>query len=339
MKNKTIFLTILLIATLILASCEGGSSGQPGGKTSTGAQGKAFIGGDIGLDGVFLSGTPPAEVQDNGNEPFDITLKIENKGEWDVKATESNVIIDGIEAVAFGTTRPDLNKNATEDLTGAKLDSQGNTIAGSIVYYDFKDLKYKENITGSYSFPLRAIMCYTYGTKAAAQLCILSDLTGKTRKTGETPLCEPTDTNVPVENSGAPVHVTNFAQSVTGTNKISFSFNIKNAGSSDNRVSEKKSRCSTDPSKKDKIYVKVDTGLPVGTVSCSGLKDPVVVGSKTEGYVKLFGETSGSEERAVYCTIDLGASDRSDFKKQVNIELTYDFKQFVNTDLLVKHFE
>ncbi|MBS3158076.1 hypothetical protein J4206_02190 [Candidatus Woesearchaeota archaeon] len=322
MKNKTIFLTILLIVTLILASCEGGSSGQPGGKTTAGAQGKAFIGGDIGLEGVFLTGTPPAETLDNSNEPFDITLKVENKGEWDVNDVESNVEIVGIQPEEFDTTRIALNKNATESLTGAKLDSQGNTIAGSIFYYDFKDLKYNKNITGSYSFPLRANMCYTYGTKATAQLCILADLTGKTRKTGETPLCEPTDTNVPVENSGSPVHVTNFAQSVTGTNKVSFSFNIKNAGNSDNRVSEKKSKCNSEPSKKDKIYVKVDIGLP-----------------KTEGYVKLFGETSGSEERAVYCTIDFGTTEKSDFKKQVNIELTYDFKQFVNTDLLVKHVE
>ncbi len=222
-------------------------------------------------------------------------------------------------------------------MTGAKLDSQGNPIAGAIYYYEFKDLCYNKTITGSYSFPIRANMCYTYGTKAAAQLCILSDLTGKTRKTGETPLCEPTDTNVPVENSGAPVHVANFVQSVTGTNKISFSFNIKNAGSSDNRVSKRGSGCSPEPSKKDMIYVKVDTGL--STVTCSGLKEPVTTDSKTEGYVKLFGETSGSEERAVYCTIDLGTSERSDFKKQVNIELTYDFKQFVNTDLLVKHVE
>lgn len=336
MKNKTIFLTILLIAALILASCEGGSSGQPSGKTSAGAQGKAFIGGKVGLEGVFLAGAPPAEVFDNDNFPFDINLKVENKGEWDVKANEAITEIVGIQPEEFSATRQDLNKTASEDLTGAKLDSQGNSIAGTITNFEYKDLQYKKNITGNYPFPLRANLCYSYGTKAAAQLCILSDLTGKTRKTGEEALCEATNNNIQVENSGAPVHVDNFAQSVTGTNKISFSFNIKHVGGSDNRVSEKGSRCDPQPARKDKIYVKVDVGLP--SVSCSGLRDPLVVGSKTEGFVKLFGETAGSEERAVYCTLPL-VVDRTDFKKQVNIELTYDYKQFVNTELLVKHIE
>ncbi|MBI2136619.1 hypothetical protein HYU06_06115 [Candidatus Woesearchaeota archaeon] len=335
MKNKTIFLTILLIAALIIAGCEGGSSDQPGGKTTVGAQGKAFIGGEVGLEGVFLTGAPPVEVFDN-NYPFDINLKIENKGEFDIKANEAIVEIVGIQPEDFKTTRQALNKTLTEDLVGSRLDSQGNSIAGTITNLEFANLEYNKNITGSYLFPLRANICYGYGTKAVAQLCILSDLTGKTRKTGEEPLCEPTSTNIDVQNSGAPVHVTNFAQSVTGTNKISFSFNIVHKGGKDNRVSEKGSRCDPQPAKKDKIYVTVDvSGLDI---SCSGLRDSVVAGSKTEGFVKLFGESSGSEERAVYCTLTLPL-ERTDFKKQVNIGLTYDYKQFVNTEVLVKHIE
>ena len=338
MGKKTLML-LISIMVIIIAGCEGGSSSGSGTTTKTGGSTKAFVGGTVGLEAKFLSGAPPDEVNDQ-DFPFDINIIIENQGEYDVSKNKTTLEITGIHPPDFGKTQEQLRVNsAPEDLFGAKKDSQGNTIAGASVIFDtFSDLEFQKPISGSPKFIIRANLCYTYGTNAIAQVCVLEDLTGRTRKTGELPLCEPTNNNIEVENSGAPVHVDNFAQTVTGKDKISFSFNIKHKGEKENRVAERGSECSSEVAKKDKIFVTVDTGL--AGLKCSGLSSGTVNDEDgvEEGYVKLFGESAGTEERAVFCSQPLPA-ERTDFQKQVKITIEYDYRQHIDKELTVKHIE
>jgi hypothetical protein len=339
MGKKALMLLISIIILVIAGCGDSGSSSTSGTTTSTGGSTKAFIGGKVGLEGKFLSGAPPEEVNDQ-DFPFDVNIIVENQGEYDVPKEKVSLEITGIHPADFGKTGDQLKVSvAPEDLFGAKKDSQGNQISGASVIFDsFSDLQFQKKISGSPKFIVRANLCYTYGTNSIAQVCVLEDLTGRTRKTGEEPLCEATNTKVDVENSGAPVHIDNFAQTVTGKDKISFSFNIKHVGDKDNRVAERGSTCAPEVAKKDRIFVSVETDL--NGLKCSGLSGGT--GDQNDGiedgFVKLFGENSGSEERAVFCSQPLPA-DRTDFQKQVKISLEYDYKQYFDKELTVKHIE
>lgn len=308
-------ITILAVFLLVfLAGCTE--------KEETSVAGKSFVGGTQGLALTFLSGLPPAEVFDSDN-PFQIGVKIENKGEYDIEDANGVVIsITGINAADFGTSASDLVMNPEDALNGARIDSSGNVVAGDYTTVEFPEMNYHTIVSGSVPFTVRANACYEYGTKAQGRLCVRKDLRGVT---GEAGVCNP-DRVVPAENSGAPIQITNFKQNVAGSNKIDFFFTIKKVGAIGDSLHKSGSNCdSVSVANRDIVYVEVeDTDL--GSLSCSGLKD----GTATSGYVTLF-----NDEREVRCsqTID----DPDDFEKVVQINLEYEYKQYIDTQIKVKH--
>ena len=273
-----------------------------------------------GLEMSFVKDAPPTEVYDR-DYPFGVNVRFENVGEYDIPANKIKLQITGIDPSDFGGVQ--LTNTNDEELRGASIDPQGNAIEGGIANIDFSGLQASE-ITGKVEFNIRAKACYPYGTTTVSQICILEDLLGTTRKSGETPFCDP-NANKDFENSGAPVQITNFRQSVTGKDKLSFTFDISHVG--EGRVYELNSECNPSLDKKDKVHVKVDTGL--SNLECSGLE------GKTEGNVVLYG-TGQAEKRSVVCTQVVPAT-RTDNEKQVRIELTYDYQQSITQPLVVTH--
>ena len=265
---------VLLMVLTMLVACESQTDSD---KTSSGATTNAFVGGEKGLDIKFVKGTPPEEVFDK-NYPFNINLRIENVGEADIPKSEAIVKIKGISPSDFGNV--ELTKTSQLDLNGASLDPNNNVIDGGIETIDFANLQASE-VTGSVSYPLVGEVCYPYETKVVSKICILEDLLGKTRKSGEEPLCS-VDEVKEVENSGAPVKVSNFKETAVAEDKVSFSFDINHVG--EGLIFKKDSACEPDLANKNKVFVTVKSGIEDGDLKCNEL------GGGTTGEVSLFGD-------------------------------------------------
>ena len=303
------FMVLLIIGLFILVGCEGDV------ETSSS---KAFIGGTDAVEFDFIEGSPPAEVYDGGSYPFEVTLNVENKGEYDVPKDKISVSLAGFYPPDFND--PEIIKNPDEDLEKAYIDSEGNTIPGTVTYVTFPGFNFMDELAANNEYRVRANLCYVYGTTAQADICILDDLT-KTKDE----VCIVSE-GKSVDCSSAPVKIENLEESVAGTDKITFSFEIVDRGSG--LVSLKDSSCSDGTIDKNKVWVEVDSGLD--GLSCSGLSD----GTDTTGYTTLYGG-----KRMIRCTQDITGTDVEgrDFEKKVNINAEYDYKEHEEVTVLVKH--
>src|SRR3989338_8561937 len=98
------YLFAVLVILIILAGCEE--------KTAAPARSKEpFVGGKVGLSIDFLEDAPPPEVADGGNFPFDVVVKIDNKGEHTIDKEDVIVKISGILPEDFNKAASDLIKN------------------------------------------------------------------------------------------------------------------------------------------------------------------------------------------------------------------------------------
>jgi len=307
MNSKIMIL--LVIGLFLLVGCE---------KEVQSTFSKAFIGGTSSIDFEFIDGSPPAEVYDGGSYPFEVTLDVENKGEWDVPKDKITIDLAGFYPPDFNS--PTVSKNPDEDLEKSYIDSEGNVIPGTVTYVTFSDFNFVGELPANNDYNIRANLCYVYGTLAYADLCVLDDLT----KTVDQ-VCKVTERKT-VESSSAPVQIENFEESIAGTDKITFSFEIVQTGSG--LVSKQETACSDETIEKDKVWVEIDSGLD--GLKCSGLSD----GTDTTGYTTLYGK-----KRMIRCTQDTSAADLQgrDFEKKVNIKAIYDYKDHKEVTVTVKH--
>jgi len=308
---RIILVIVAILLLMLISGCE----------NKTEDTGKAFIGGDKGLLINFIDGAPPAEVFDT-NYPFNINIKIENVGEWDINnAADATVEITGIDPKDFSKTAESFVKNADSSLTGAHRNPQGEAVKGTITNVEFPNLQYAGTLAGTSEFTIRANVCYTYGTKINSKICVLEDLLGSKKRTEVTEICDP-NTAKDTENSGAPVHVTDFKETAVASDKLSFSFKISHVGTG--VISKPNTECSNEIADKDKVIVTVNTGLD--GLSCSG-----ILGGGTTGETTLY-----NGEREIMCTQQL-PSPRGNYEKQISITLQYDYEDHIDKALKVKH--
>lgn len=308
MKKILIFLVISLF---VLVGCEKDAN-LPSGKETP------FIGGTTGLLIDLLDDSPPKEVTDGGNYPFDVVVKIENAGETVVLKEDAIVEISGMDPTEFGLTNADLIKNPDENLEATRKDSEGNKVKGTLTYVTFTGFNYGGSLSGNTPFTFRADVCYKYGTIANAKLCILADLI----EVDDNAICKANERKT-TYNSGAPIQITSFEESVRGTNKLAFTFDIEHRGNG--RIYKQDTDCSGDlRTDEDKIKVSVDSGL--SGLKCTGLSD----GTDTEGYVNLY-----DSKRTITCTQDIDSP--SNLEKVVKITLNYDYEEDTATKVIVKH--
>ncbi len=306
--RKYLFVLIVIVM-LSLLGCGEGEEGL--------VTGAPFLGGSVGLL-VNFENSPPPEVFDGGDFPFDVLVKLKNTGEWDVPKEKVRVKITGIRAEQFGLTEADLVKNSPEDLPKMQRDLTGTLIDSPPVIVEFNNFNHDNAITGSeLSYPIRADVCYNYGTYAVTQLCVRENIL--TPRAGG--ICEINEAKT-VYNSGSPVQVASLTESARSSDKIGFTFIVQHMGTGD--IYEKDTLCNKQSRAfEDRVHVSVDAGI--SGLSCSGLSD-----GGTEGFVKLFG---GS--KPISCTLTLPTP--SDYKLPVTITLGYDYEVGQSTQILVKH--
>ncbi|HLC65999.1 MAG TPA: hypothetical protein VJI46_07815 [Candidatus Nanoarchaeia archaeon] len=307
MRKITFALGVLTM--LIVVGC----TQETGPSTAT-----PFIGGSIGLLIDFVEQAPPPEVFDGGDFAFDVEVDLKNVGETFVEKGDVTVQIIGIDPAEFSTTASALKKSPEEDLDPTKKDPDGAIIEGTETFVAFPDLNHEEELSGNTPFTFRANVCYKYQTVANAMMCIKEDLLD----TSDTSVCIVNEDKTAF-NSGAPVAVTSFKEQASGRDKVSFLFTVEHIGSGD--VFKIGQDCDdTVRANENRVLVNVDSGI--SGLSCSGLSD----GTATSGYVTLY-----SGRRVVRCTQEL--ADRTDYEKPVVITLDYDYEEFVEKGVLVKH--
>ena len=300
-------LIIILMLALLVVAC------KPGDKKAINIE-APFVGGTEGLVLEFQDFR--SEVFDGGDDPFDIVVRLENKGETLVRQDNVKVRISGINPVEFSKSELDLVLNAPDDAIETRKDPQNNVLDGPPVFVEFLNLNHVNPISGATAqFPLRADVCYLYQTRAVSKLCIRENLL--------TPqpdgICEINEAKT-VYNSGAPVQIVNFKENTRAKDKIGFTFEVANSGTGN--IFQSDSFCDRAQRRNfDKVYVIVNTGLP--GLSCTGLQG-------TEGFVTLFGGN-----KIISCSQQI--STRSDFEQLISVEAIYDYEQRVQTNLIVKN--
>jgi hypothetical protein len=260
------------------------------------------------------------DVFDGGRDPFDVTVKLDNKGESLVKKEDVQVKLSGINPAEFSKGEADLMLNAPDDVIEVRKDPQGSILPGQQVFVEFTGLNHKGVISGaSAQFPLRADVCYVYRTKTVSELCVRDNLL--TPRTGG--ICE-INADKQVYNSGAPVQISNFKEAARAKDKIGFTFEVKNIGTGS--VFQRNSVCNRiDRKNENRAYVIVETSLD--GLQCTGLETS---GKGAEGFVTLY---DGS--KIVSCSQTI--SSRSDYEQLVNIETIYDYEQTVQSAITVKN--
>ncbi|MFH1399674.1 MAG: hypothetical protein ABIG95_06195 [Candidatus Woesearchaeota archaeon] len=301
--------TWLLVCLVILAGCA---------QKETITASDPFLGGTTGLLINFLEDNPPSEVYDGGNFPFEVVVKLNNEGEWDVPADTVEVRVSGVDPAEFGLSQADVIKHPEEDLDRTSKDAEGNVNEGRITYVSFPGFNYKGAISGNIVFPIRADVCYTYGTKVMSKICVKRDLVD----TSEDSLCKVAEEKI-VYSSRAPIQITSLKEAVRGKDLIGFTLKMEHKGNGD--VFQKGTNCDTTGILyENKIWVDVKTEVP-GT-KCTGLQE----GTATSGYVTMY-----SGERTITCSMP--ASTSTDYEKSIEIELVYDYQEDITTQLLLKH--
>jgi hypothetical protein len=303
---------VVAILVLLTACAGGGKSGQ-----TVDLSASPFIGGTTGVVADFVDFRK--DVFDGGRDPFDVVVKLENKGEYATPASRVRVKLSGINPVQFGKLEEDLSKGPADELIAMRLDPQGNVLPATPVFVEFVGLNHFPPVSGAQvKYPLRADVCYTYSTKAVSKVCIRENILAPEPEG----LCE-INADKPVFNSGAPVQVGTVKESARAKDKIGFSFEITNAGSG--QIFERGSVCDrSSRAKENRVYVIVDTGMP--GLQCTGLS---TTGTKAEGFTTLF-----EGKKILTCT--QAATSRTDFEQQINVEVVYDYEEYKQTEITVK---
>ncbi|MFH1510477.1 MAG: hypothetical protein ABIF10_02200 [Candidatus Woesearchaeota archaeon] len=304
----------ILLATILLSVLLGCTSQN----TQTSIKSTPFVGGTTGVTIGFSADSPPVEVDDGGQFPFDVVVELRNMGEHTVRQADAEVIITGIKPEQFSKTEGELKQQPEEDLTSTKKDPEGAITEGPPVFVTFSGFNHKQKLVGNKEFTIRAEVCYLYKTNAMAQLCVRKDNINP-EKEG---VCEVSEQKT-IYGSGAPVQVTSFKEYSRAKNKVGFQFEVTHLGKGD--IFEKTSKCNTERRYGDRVFVEVNAHFDSG-LKCSGLSE----GSDTSGYVKLYGD-----KRIVSCTQEVNTN--SDYETPVDITLTYDYREGTQTPIIIKH--
>jgi len=264
----------LIVMAVVVAGC---------GQQQT--VGKTFIGGTVGLNSAFLTGSPPATTTDGGSGGFSIVVKLDNVGENDIAAGDGYVQIWGLDQKTYNSDAQDFKKMFNQQsgfgdtLRGAEKNFDGSVLNGGTATVEFGNLKYLPTIQGDLQQKIWANVCYKYTTKVASQLCIKNTAE---QAINNQDICQVEGETTP-QNSGAPIQVTSLKEAYAGNNKMSITLTIAHVGTGDNFFKDDQLECNDVDSNPDSGKVKVT----FTNVQVAGKSVPVVCQGLDNGYVRL----------------------------------------------------
>ena len=334
--SKNAVLKSLVILLFLIAGCQHEGAEQPG------SGGRSFVGGNSGLSMYFIENSPPREIFDGGQFPFQVLVLYENVGESDIKAGKLRFTLTGIFPDDFGVTAEDLKAFTKVDVRGVQKDPDGNKIRGGVHQKKFpnntNEFNFTRVITGSQEFPLRLEACYEYSTLAVSSICIREDIARP-----ESGVCRISGTR-DVSNSGAPVRVTSVKEGVGGINSVLINFRVEKSGNGEIYLPPEGKDgpdCPSEYNKRNRVHVNVSTGDPDNAADtlnsklyCIGLI--LDDNSRRSGKLILTGG-AGTFSCVQEFSTDTRTKTQFDAVKGIQVDLKYQVKESITTKILVKN--
>lgn len=244
-------LAIVLALVFMLAAC-----------TTTTGPSRLYVGGAGGLVFNFEDGAPPNVIQDAGQTPMTMILRVENTGEFDLP--NANFTLSGISASDFNEFR--TGPFTLDQRLEGKALVQDNVVPGMTTFLELGEASYNRALSGSsLDFTLHAKACYPYATSATASVCLASDYYGPRLS------CDPNTASVSA--SAAPITITNIETSPAGSDRLRVSFDVAKTGTQQIWAPLDGQNCPNDRQKLisegDRVYIRIDASG--NAISCTGL--------------------------------------------------------------------
>ncbi len=306
--RKEIVLFLVTISVLGLIACEG--------ENPTGTGQATYIQGDLGLIPSFQENAPPAEVFDMGQDPFDVTVVLTNKGYPEIPKESFKITLNGLNPPDFGKTESDFIINSiSTKIESSYIDAAGNTYWAVPVEATFPNLNFKGTLTVDKEFPIWIDVCYNYYTLAESEGCIKKDI----RSTeGVCIVAEEKD----VLNSAAPIKVTKFEEVAGGTDTVKYFFTITHIGQG--RIFAPDTKCALDRSNLNRVFFKIES--KVADLQCTGFTNGE---SGKEGIILLRDNVA-----SVRCSQQKNSE--IDYPDPIEITLDYDYEQTIKQNIMIK---
>lgn len=189
-------------------------------------------GGTEGLVAEFMAGAPPEQVAEDEN--FEVSVKLDNKGEYSVQPEDVAIFLLGVSPSSVGLDYVMIDSENCGDCLQDEIISahfiNEEWIPGGYDYVtwptDGSGLEYGVSITSDQLLNFVAQNCYYYETIVSADACFSDNAYAQT--TGAETCDISGEKNV--ANSGSPIHVTKVVENPAGKNKYTFTFYVQNVG-------------------------------------------------------------------------------------------------------------
>lgn len=285
-----------------------------------------FVGGTNGLAISFATDEPPARVFDKEpgeeGEDFDITIKLKNEGEFDILENKVIVTLSGIDVRDFDLSNANM---ILDRILEGKSEFRGQVVQGDEDEITFSSARYKHDLDADWETNVRADVCYEYQTKATTKVCLKRKATDR----DEEDVCQISNQNVGIDNSGAPVQVEEVSTRTSGSNEVLISFVVKNKGSGlIHPPGTFTNKCVKNEDREDRLKLEVFSGSGRYFPQC------VQLGNKNVGELKLT-----NNQKVVKCRIDTKNAPESPIEEPINIKVSYFYRNAISTPLIVEDSE
>ncbi len=274
-----------------------------------------------GLSIKFTENQPPAKVMDNAQETFGISVTMKNEGEARIPRGKVIGTLSGIDANAFGLMT--YTAVSEHDIRG-KEKQNGEVIEGDTETIDFGDASYTPKLTVDFQTSVKADVCYNYESYAVFSICLKRNTV---QKESDKDICKIEETKS-VQNSGAPLQISNMKETGGGNSEVKFTFNIDRIGGGTVYAVDTfnaQTGCTENDNGKNTVTVIVEPQSPDVIVSCTRLN------GGNQGSIKLY-----DGKGTVVCEINTQNLQETAFESPVNIIVKYMYKDSVKKDIVVR---
>lgn len=311
-RGVTVFAILFLLISLALAGCQGDDKKVR--KLTN------YIGGTDGLAIGFTKNAPPDKILDDKQEDFDVSLDIQNNGEYTILPGEIVATLSGIDREAFSL--PSLNAKNMFQLE-RKINDRGVVRNGGRNDLAFGLATYRDDLAADFTTDMVADVCYKYRTVAVSGVCLKKD----TLQLKTTDACLIDNDKVEFENSGAPVQVSNVFTRKAGKNSVKVSFVIENKGSGEVFVPGTfTDSCSGHEKDEARLHVSLASPSPRITFRCD------LFNNAAAGDVKLY-----DKKREISCIIDTAGLQETSYEALVNIQIDYVYRNAIFKTITIEN--
>jgi len=301
--KKSVFVLFLLL----VVSCT-----SPG-KTSDKQVVTEFRSGTEGLSMSFMPNLPPSRLY--GRDPFNVMLKLENKGTSTILPNFGTVYLSG-----FDTNI--ITGISTSGKEIPKLEGRSQYVSqGAVDMINFNGFINLEGLADKYTPTILATACYGYTTDVSAQVCIDPDPFSPTTVQK---VCTPAA--VATGSQGAPIAVSNIIVSPS-PGKTRFEIVVQNSGSGNVFLVSSLEQCS--PYSKGLSFSELDYVL-IEDVSISGLD--ILQSCKPLSNSKLLRLNNG--KASLFC--ELTNIKGNAYLTPLTMSLNYGYRQSISTKVEIR---